>query len=65
MLDSIYEQEDKRYRFEAAIHNIKLEEEPNQEFEDVKRRAEAKKRGMSEEQLYLDELGIEYETMEM
>jgi hypothetical protein len=64
MLNSIREKEDKQYRFQAAIAGAEIgdREEPDADFDAVKRRAEAKLAGRSEEQLHLDELGIGYEV---
>ena len=50
----------------AAIQGINLDEgdtSGKEKFEEVKRRVEAKKLGVSEEQLFLEDMGIDVESM--
>jgi uncharacterized protein (DUF885 family) len=55
------EQEHSRQKFAAALKGVDLDAGSNNEetsFEDVKRRAEAKLRGVSEEQIEFSDIGI-------
>lgn len=61
ILDAAREQEYKRQKFAAALKGVDLDEETGKKdtsFEDIKRRAEAKNRGVSEEELELSDIGI-------
>jgi hypothetical protein len=62
ILEASREQEYKRQKFAAALKGIDLDEQRGQSndssFEEVKRRAEAKLRGVSEEELEFTDIGI-------
>jgi len=63
ILEAAREQEYERKKFAAALKGIDLDKESKREqdtpsFEDIKRRAEAKARGMTEEQIEFSEIGI-------
>ena len=64
ILEAAREQEYERKKFAAALKGIDLDEKNNRgnadtpTFEDIKRRAEAKARGMTEEQIELADIGI-------
>jgi len=62
ILEATREREHERRKFAAALKGVNLDEEQgeNSSFEEVKRRAEAKLRGMSEEQLGMEEIGVGY-----
>ncbi|UMO76251.1 hypothetical protein SEA_TOMAS_62 [Streptomyces phage Tomas] len=64
LLEAKREQEFQKNKFTAALKGIDLED-PHDEsaasFEDVKRRAEAKLKGVSEESLEFAEIGIAIE----
>lgn len=68
LLDASREQEYQRQKFAAALKGIDLDEQTGKSgnddtptFEDIKRRAEAKARGVTEEQLEFAEIGIAVE----
>lgn len=66
MLTAARDKEKREQRFLAAIQGIDLdksETEQQDRFEAVKRRVEAKKIGVSEEQLHLQGMGIDVETI--
>jgi len=66
MLTAAREKEKREQRFLAAIQGINLDEgdtSGKEKFEEVKRRVEAKKLGVSEEQLFLEDMGIDVESM--
>jgi hypothetical protein len=62
ILEAAREQEYERKKFAAALKGIDLDgkkrDEDTPSFEDIKRRAEAKARGMTEEQIEFGEIGI-------
>lgn len=59
ILDSMRTQRHEDRKFAAALKGVNLDEaQADTSFEDVKRRAEAKLRGMTEEQYELTEIGI-------
>lgn len=61
ILSAAREQEYSRQKFAAALKGVDLDENKSKNsssFEDVKRRAEAKARGVSEEQISFGEIGI-------
>jgi len=64
LLDVYREQEYQKQKFAAALKGIDLDENSGRKqgdaptFEDIKRRAEAKNRGVTEEQLELADIGI-------
>jgi hypothetical protein len=65
ILDASREQEYSRQKFAAALKGIDLDEGKNKRdgsdtptFEDIKRRAEAQARGVTEEQLEFADIGI-------
>ncbi len=69
ILDAAREQEYSRQKFAAALKGVNLDEQPKGSeddskpptFEDIKRRAEAKARGVSEEHLGFADIGIAVE----
>lgn len=60
ILDAARKQEHNRQKFAAGLKGINLDEKRGDEltFEDIKRRAEAKNRGVSEEQIEFGEVGF-------
>lgn len=59
ILDASRDQERSRQKFAAALKGVDLDEgQKDTSFEDVKRRAEAKARGVSEEQVEFADIGI-------
>lgn len=65
ILTAAQEKEKRTQRFMAALKGIDLDkgqDEAAERFEAVKRRVAAKKEGKSEEQLMLEEMGIDIET---
>ncbi len=65
LLDASREQEYQKQKFAAALKGIDLDEQSGKSgsddtpsFEDIKRRAEAKARGVSEDQLAFADIGI-------
>ncbi|QIN94027.1 hypothetical protein PP459_gp207 [Streptomyces phage Wakanda] len=63
ILDAAREQEYERKKFAAALKGIDLDEDKRSNgdtpsFDDIKRRAEAKARGMTEEQIEFADIGI-------
>lgn len=61
LLNAAQKQEFQRQKFTAALKGVDLpdpEQEDIPSFEDIKRRAEAKLKGMSEEQIAFGEVGI-------
>lgn len=66
ILDSYRKVRQEDRRFFAAIQGIDLDKSNGEhaDFEEVKRRAEAKLRGMSEEELELSQVGISIEEWE-
>jgi hypothetical protein len=60
ILDASRKQEYARQKFAAALKGVDLDEGKSDTptFEDIKRRAEAKNRGISEEQLEFADIGI-------
>lgn len=60
ILDAAREQEHKRQKFAAALQGVDLDENTNKDssFEEVKRRAEAKLKGVSEEEIEFADIGI-------
>lgn len=63
VLDSSRKARHEEHKFFAAIQGIDIDKgkAENNAFEEVKRRAQAKLRGMSEEELDLSEVGISIE----
>lgn len=66
ILDAVREQKHQERRFLAAMQGVDIPEEPETSegtpsFEDVVRRAQAKARGVSEDALYLEEIGFHVE----
>lgn len=61
--DAVRKKEHDRRKFEAALHKgLDLDKENTDggpSFEDIKRRAEAKNRGISEEQVEFMDIGIQ------
>lgn len=63
MVEALRKQEDRRTRVLAAVNGVNLDDdsgESQKRFEEVKRRAEARKRGISEEEVHYNELGFSY-----
>lgn len=61
ILSASREQEHRRQKFAAALKGIDLDAESNKSnssFDEVKRRAEAKLRGVSEEEVGFGDIGI-------
>jgi hypothetical protein len=65
LLDASREQEYQKQKFAAALKGIDLDEQSGKSgsddaptFEDIKRRAEAKARGVTEDQLAFADIGI-------
>jgi hypothetical protein len=66
LLDASRAQEYEKQKFAAALKGIDLDEQSGKKagnddtptFEDIKRRAEAKARGVSEDQLAFSDIGI-------
>lgn len=60
ILEASREQEYRRQKFAAALKGIDLDEKKSNDssFEEVKRRAEAQLRGVSEEELEFSDIGI-------
>lgn len=61
ILDASRKQEHQRQKFAAALKGVNLDESPEEDvptFEDVKRRAEAKARGLSEDAVEFGEVGF-------
>lgn len=64
ILDAFRDLEKQRYKFQAALQGVDLDkhdQDAETSFEAVKRRAEAKVRGISEEQLEFEQIGIAME----
>lgn len=59
ILKAARDAEHRRNVFSAALKGIKLDEDKaNSKFEEVKRRVEARRRGMTKDELDLREMGI-------
>lgn len=68
ILSKVRDAEHERQKFAAALKGVNLDEISNEEaeasFDEIKRRAEAKLAGKSEEQLAFEELGIDVEVVD-
>lgn len=64
IVNAIYAREARNNKFMAALKGIDLDagSDSKERFEDVKRRAEARLQGKSEEELEMSEFGIEVIT---
>lgn len=59
MVKALRDREEREFRVLAAVNGIELNKnDKNEEFERVKRNAEARRRGVTEEQVELEELGF-------
>lgn len=65
-LDELYalykatrDKEYRHHRFMAALKGVNLDEDEKDDFENVKRRAEARLKGRSEESIELEEFGLD------
>jgi hypothetical protein len=59
-LEASREREKREQRFSAALQGVEIpEDNATASFEEVKRRAEAKARGISEEKVELEEIGFQ------
>lgn len=66
ILEAGRDAEYQRFKFQASLKGINLDEETNQgsSFDDIKRRADAKLYGISEEEVQLREVGIGFQVEE-
>lgn len=64
LLDAMYRKEERSNRFAAAIQGIDLDEHTNSDddFERIKKKAEADLAGKTEEEHTFDIIGIAYES---
>lgn len=64
ILDAAREQQYKKNKFMAALKGVNLDESvnPQDKFDEISRRAEAKLSGKSEEELEFASFGIDFET---
>lgn len=63
ILDAARKRERNAQRFQAALKGVKLDDEEQKDLtgDDIRRRAEAKMRGMTDEEYDLSEIGIQIE----
>lgn len=64
ILDAAREEQYKKNKFAAALKGVNLDEgaNPQDRFDEISRRAEAKLSGKSEEELEFASFGIDFET---
>ena len=64
IVEAVYKREKRNNKFFAALKGIDLDEgsDTKERFDEVKRRAEARLQGKSEEELEMSEFGIELIT---